>query len=74
MWRLAHNIHPLYLNIERKRLQPDTRCTVCHMYFEDGRHLFLKCKYIKQIWLSLELEEVRLKLIPCRSAVEVLHY
>jgi hypothetical protein len=46
-WRLAHNSHPLYMNIARRGVELDTRCAVCHNFFEDGGHLFLKCKDAK---------------------------
>jgi hypothetical protein len=72
LWRFAHNSHPLYMNIARRGVDLDTRCAMCHAYFEDGGHLFLNCKYSKQRWRGLGLEDVRLKLLPCQSAVEVL--
>jgi hypothetical protein len=72
LWRLAHNSHPLHMNIARRGVDLDTRCAVCHKYFEDGGHLFLTCKFAKQRWRILMLEDVRLKLLPCRSAIEVL--
>jgi hypothetical protein len=72
LWRMAHNSHPLYMNIARRGVDLDTRCVVCHRYFEDGGHLFLNCKLAKQRWRAIDLEDVRLKLRPCSSAVEVL--
>jgi hypothetical protein len=72
LWRLAHNSHPLHMNIARRGVDLDTRCVVCHKLFEDGGHHFLSCKFAKQRWCSLLLEDVRLKLLPCRSAIEVL--
>ena len=72
LWRLAHNSHPMYMNIARRGVEIDTRCAVCHKLFEDGGHLFLKCKHANQRWRSLQLEDVRLKLLPCGSAVEML--
>jgi hypothetical protein len=72
LWRLAHNSHPLHMNIARRGVELDTRCAVCHKYFEDGGHLFLTCKFAKQRWQCLLLEDVRLKLLPCRSSIEVL--
>jgi hypothetical protein len=41
-WRLAHNSHPVFMNIARRGVDLDTRCAVCHKFFEDGGHLFLK--------------------------------
>jgi hypothetical protein len=72
LWRLAHNSHPLYMNIARRGVDLDTRCEVCNKYFEDGGHLFLKCKYAKQRWRALMLEDVCLKLLPCCSSLEIL--
>ncbi|PNT62195.1 hypothetical protein BRADI_5g26948v3 [Brachypodium distachyon] len=72
LWRLAHNSHPLYMNIARRGVELDTRCAVCHKFFEDGGHLFLNCKFAKQRWRGLLLEDVRLKLLPCQSALEML--
>jgi hypothetical protein len=31
----------------------------------------LQCKLAKQRWRALQLEDVRLKLLPCKSALEV---
>lgn len=45
---------------------------VCGKYFEEGGHLLLKCKLVKQRWRALLLEDVRLRPIPCMSATEVL--
>ena len=60
------------MNIARKGVELDTRCAVCHKHFEDGGYLFLKCKLAKQRWRSLLLEDVRLKLLPCENAIEML--
>ena len=43
-----------------------------HKFLVDGGHLFLNCKYVKQRWQNLLLEDVRLKLLPCRTATEML--
>ena len=37
----------------------DTRCPVCWGLDEDGRHCFLKCKFVKQCWRALNLEDAR---------------
>jgi hypothetical protein len=36
---------------------------MCNQLDEDGGHLFLKCKKMKQVWRKMLLEEVRLQLI-----------
>jgi hypothetical protein len=61
LWRFANNNnHPLYMNIARRGVELDTRCAVCHRLFEDGGHLFMSCKFVKQRWRSLMLEDDRL--------------
>jgi hypothetical protein len=67
-------LRPLLLGIDiaRRAVDLDTRCPLCHRLFEDGRHLFLTCKFAKQRWMALLLEDVRLNLIPCQSAIEML--
>lgn len=72
LWRLAHNSHPKYMNISRRGIELDTRCAVCGRLFEDGGHLFLKCKFVKQRWQALQMEELRMQLANCCSAREVL--
>lgn len=71
LWRLAHNSHPMYMNIHRRGVDLDNRCTVCGIFFEDGGHLFVKCKMVKQRWRAY-LEDVRLRLVGCNSAKECL--
>lgn len=73
LWRLAHNSHPMYMNIARRGVELDTRCAVCGRLFEDGGHLFLNCKWVKQRWRALQLEDVRLQLIQLQTAREVVY-
>jgi hypothetical protein len=62
IWRLSHNSLPLRMNIKRKKIDLDTRCPMCYRVDEDGGHLFLKCKKVKQIWRQSLLEDVRITL------------
>jgi hypothetical protein len=50
------------MNIKRKKIDLDTRCPMCYRVDEDGGHLFLKCKKVKQIWRQSLLEDVRITL------------
>jgi hypothetical protein len=50
VWRLAHNSLPLKRNIQRRGMECDTLCVCCRRLDEDGAHLFLKCKQVKNIW------------------------
>jgi hypothetical protein len=75
LWRLAHNSLPLRLNIDHRGVEDvDTRCPVCWRLNEDGGHCFLKCKFVKRCWQTMNLEEVRLQLVALKSAKEVVHH
>ena len=49
----------------------DTSYFVCRRLDEDGGHLFLKCKYVKQVWCEMNLNETRECLASYGSAKEV---
>jgi len=60
------------MNIKRRGIKDiDTRCPMCGRLDEDGGHLFLKCKMVKQCWVALNLEQVWLKLILAVSAKDM---
>lgn len=44
---------------------------MCGRLDEDGGHLVLKCKQVKEAWRALNLEEVRCDLARVGSAVEM---
>jgi hypothetical protein len=46
----------------------DIKCGVCNESFEDGGHLFLKCKRVRGVWQELGLDSERLNLISRASA------
>jgi hypothetical protein len=58
------------LNIRRRGIDLDTRCPICWRLDEDGGHRFLKCKTVRACWRALQLEDIRLKLLEARSAIE----
>jgi hypothetical protein len=51
----------------------DTRCPMCSRLDEDCGHLFLKCKYVKECWRSLNLEDYRQLLLPYPSRTDLLN-
>ena len=55
-WRFAHDSLPLRMSIAREGMDIDTRCPVCWRFDEDGGHCFLKCKYAKKYWQSLNVK------------------
>ncbi|GJN13484.1 hypothetical protein PR202_gb00193 [Eleusine coracana subsp. coracana] len=71
LWRLAHNSLPLRRSIKRRGMDTDTICPICHRLDEDGRHLFLKCKGVKQCWRSLCLEHVRCDIAELKTGATV---
>jgi hypothetical protein len=71
MWRFCHNSHPLRMNLKRRGMVLDTRCVVCNRLDEDGGHLFLKCKFMVQVWEHLSLSRTRELLATKCSAKEV---
>lgn len=40
----------------------NTKCFFCRRVDEDGSHLFVRCKAIKEVWRAMNLENVRMKL------------
>jgi len=58
-------------NISRRGMDIDTRCPVCWRLDEDGGHCFLKCKFAKQCWRALNLEEERTRFVDMQSALQV---
>jgi hypothetical protein len=72
LWRFSHNSHPLRRNIEKKGVELDTRCVICTHFFEDGGHLFFKCKEVRVCWRALNLEHIRLKLAGLTTPMDVL--
>jgi hypothetical protein len=44
---------------------------MCHRLNEDGAHMFLKCKPIKELWKALNLDDLRRKLLLCADSKDV---
>jgi hypothetical protein len=74
LWRFGHNRHPLHMNIARHGVELDTMCVVCNRLFEDGGHLFLRCKEAKACWRALKLDDVIIQLCACPSPLELLEH
>lgn len=53
LWRMAHDSLALRANLERRGMKIGTQCVVCTSTYEDGAHLFFKCKCVREIWRSL---------------------
>lgn len=53
-------------------MELDTRCVMCRRISEDGGHLFFHCKYVKPVWLELNLEETRCVLASKQPPKELL--
>jgi len=62
LWRFCHNSHALRMNLRGRGLRVEEKCVVCQRQAEDGAHLFFKCKFVKEMWRRLGMEEVPLEL------------
>uniref|UniRef100_A0A8I7BHK6 Reverse transcriptase zinc-binding domain-containing protein n=1 Tax=Hordeum vulgare subsp. vulgare TaxID=112509 RepID=A0A8I7BHK6_HORVV len=60
------------MNIARRGVVLDTSCVVCHRLFEDGGHLFFRCKGVKPLWRGLQIEDIRMQLMECQGPIHVL--
>lgn len=62
-WRIKHESLALRTNIEHRGIPiADTKCLFCGRADEDGAHLFIKCKCVKEGWRELALEKERMEL------------
>ena len=68
IWRIAHDSLPHRVNLARKGVIQDPICPRCNRYNEDGAHLFLKCKKVKDEWKELQIDNIREKLMNCQDA------
>lgn len=68
LWRLGQNTLAVRRVLQRREMKIETSCCMCHRLYEDGGHLFLKCKEVKAVWRELNLEDVRCKLMEVNSA------
>jgi len=57
MWRLAHNSLVLRSNLSGRGMKIDPRCLLCNYAWEDGGHVFLRCKHVKVVWRCAGLVE-----------------
>ncbi|RLN33089.1 hypothetical protein C2845_PM03G16420 [Panicum miliaceum] len=69
---MGHNSVAVRVNLRRRGMDLDTKCVMFNRLDEDGGHLFLKCKFAKQLWRELNLEEVRIRLAEQNSAKTML--
>lgn len=72
LWRIATYSLPLRTKLKRKGMPIDTRCPVCFRFDEDGGHIFLKCKKVRELWRTSMLEHIRIKLLDCPDSKKVL--
>jgi hypothetical protein len=72
VWRLAHNNLAHRTWIQRLGVELDTSCPVCKRLDEDGGHIFLNCKKVKECWSRLGLGAMRESLLMCKNAHELL--
>lgn len=73
VWRLRHEALALCQNLERRGVRlEETYCYYCGQGKEDGGHLFIRCKWAKEIWRGLGLDGERMRLEKITSVHEML--
>lgn len=72
LWRLCHNTLAVRRLLHRRGMELDTRCCMCHRLDEDGGHLFLRCKEVKQVWRALNLESIRTDLLQAADPIQMM--
>src|ERR1041385_2018221 len=74
-WRVKHESLALLTNMQKRGLKVESdMCYFCGRAAEDGGHLFVKCKAIKESWRELELEQERMELEQVTSVHEMMDY
>jgi hypothetical protein len=69
LWRFTHNSLAIRTNLERRGMELESaKCVMCSRITEEGCHLFFTCKYVKNLWRELYLEEQRCTLAGKSSA------
>jgi ribonuclease HI len=64
-WRCAHNSLAIRDNLIRRGVKVENpNCILCRIH-EDGCHLFVKCKEVKELWRVLGYERLRRQLEVC---------
>jgi hypothetical protein len=60
IWRLSHNSLTLRPNLVKRGVQIESvKCLFCNNDVEEGAHLFVKCRYVKEVWHCLGMENIR---------------
>lgn len=68
VWRIRHESLAICANLQRRGIKlENSKCLFCGRNEEDGAHLFIKCKHVKQIWRELGLEAERIELEKIRG-------
>lgn len=71
---MSHNSHALKSNLQHRGMDINTKCLLCQRVEEDGRHLFFKCKFVKQVWRELCPEKERVDLAAIAMAKGAVEY
>lgn len=75
VWRMKHEALALCNNLVRRGMKLEqTKCFFCGRAEEDGGHLFIKCKAIKEVWRELALEKERMELEHIEGVHAMLDY
>ena len=74
-WRIKHESLAFRTNLARRGVPvDDVSCYFCGRADEDGAHLFIKCKVVKEVWRELALEKERMELEKILSVHDMLDF
>jgi ribonuclease HI len=69
-WTLVHNKILTGDNLEKRNIAGPHRCVLCNNNAETAHHLFIDCKYAKEVW-DLMLQDFQISIPPMNSVAEL---
>lgn len=59
IWRVCRNCLPSAVNLARKRVQVEPRCSWCLTHEEDDTHVLFTCSFARSVWATVGITEVQ---------------
>ncbi|KAK9266575.1 hypothetical protein L1049_021625 [Liquidambar formosana] len=54
-WKALHDILPVKLNLQKKKVNVDERCVLCGVSDESAIHVLKECDFAEQVWMGSQL-------------------
>lgn len=58
LWSICQNAIPTRENLHKKKISPDPLCQMCHTEIETTEHVFLLCRWTKEIWRDNRIQSM----------------